>query len=260
MSEQIKPNTPYPGNPMMMPQYMPLVIPDPSIRGESWDQLLQNRGIRFLHTRCLPCPNMLSLEDNSHNPVCPLCDGQGLLPYETKEIFGVVVSNSNDKNYEMMGYWELGNAVVSMPTEYSDGKQADFQSFDKLTAPDFTVRMWEMKTYKAGLPSNKQYMRYPIVNTDMVCAAINDVLTIYTSPTHFTVSGDGAIQWVSPPPIGAVYAVQYYANPVYVVVNLLKELRVSQQLNNGIKESKRLPQEMVVKRDYLVNPPSKANT
>lgn len=136
MSNQNKPNTPYPSNPGMMPQFMPLVIPDPSIRGESWDQLLNNRGVRFIHQRCAPCPNMLSLEDNSHNPNCPVCDGQGLLAYESKEIFGVILSNSNDRQYEYSGYWELGSAIVSMPTEYADGKQAEFTAFDKLLLPD----------------------------------------------------------------------------------------------------------------------------
>ena len=258
-ANQEKPNQIYPSNPGILPQFMPLHIPDPSIRGESWDQLLKNRGVRFLHQRMAACPNMLNLEDGSHSPVCPVCDGQGMFKYSEKEIFGVVVSNSLDKQYEFQGYWEMGSAVVTMPTEYPDGKQAEFLSFDKLVLPDFTVRMWEMKEYSVQ-PSNKQYLRYPIHNTDGVFAVIDDVLVEYIEDTDFTVSTDGAIQWISPPPVGQTLTIQYFASPVYVVVNLLKELRVSQQLENGQKVSKRLPQELVVKRDYLINPPTKANT
>lgn len=258
-ANQDKPNQSYPSNPNMLPQYMPLRIPDPSIRGESWDQLLQNRGVRFIHQRVAVCPNMFNLEDGSHNPNCPVCDGQGMLVYDQREIFGVVVSNSLDRQYEYQGYWELGSAVVSMPTEYPDGKQAEFLAFDRLLVPDFTARMWELKEYKV-LPGNKQYMRYPVHNTDFVGAVINNVLVQYVEGTHFTISTDGALVWITPPPVDQVYTIQYFANPVYVVLNLLKELRVSQQNDNGQKHAKKLPQELVVKRDYLVNPPTKANT
>lgn len=57
--------------------------------------------------------------------------------------------------------------------------------------------------------------------------------------------------------IGDTYAVSYFANPVYIVLQPLRELRVSQQMIDGQKTVKRLPQHVVVKRDFFVNKPEK---
>ena len=79
MSPLDKPNQPYTNTPASYPSVMPNMIPDISIRGESWDQLVQNRGIRFIHKMAAPCPNMRRLNDNSHEPECPFCDGSQIL-------------------------------------------------------------------------------------------------------------------------------------------------------------------------------------
>ena len=68
MSSLDKPNQQYPNTSRSYPSPMPLAIPDVSIRGESWDQLAENRGIRFIHRVAAPCPNMKSLVDNNHAP------------------------------------------------------------------------------------------------------------------------------------------------------------------------------------------------
>ena len=44
-----KPTNTYPSSPTSIGQYMPNYIQDPSIRGESFDQLINNRGVRFIH-------------------------------------------------------------------------------------------------------------------------------------------------------------------------------------------------------------------
>ena len=128
-------------------QSMLLQIPDPSLKGIAFDQLLQQRGIRFTHLRSLPCPNVKDLDQNSHKPQCIVCDGSGLYYYRPKEIVGIFVSNSLEKMFEHHGVWEVGSAVVTLPTMYSDGTEADFNIFDRLVIEDFTVRMWEMKEF-----------------------------------------------------------------------------------------------------------------
>ena len=73
---------------------------------------------------------------------------------------------------------------------------------------------------------------------------------------------DGNIEWVSgsTPAYdatndrGSVYNIVYYSNPTYVVMNHMRELRVSQQLIAGVKTAIRMPQQVLVKRDFLSNP------
>lgn len=255
-----KPNKQYPLSPTSSPSPMPLNIPDPSLRGESFDQLLKNRGIRFIHRRASPCPNMRTIFDQSHNPNCPICDGQGILFYAETEIYGVFYSNSLEKNYEMQGIWEMGSAMVTLPTEYADGKQAEFNTWDQLVIPDFTVRMWEMKEYEPRA-DNKQGLRYAIHNIDFLAGAVNNQLVIFEEGVNYNIV-DGDIQWIpgmtpaydSANKRGDVFVVQYFANPVYNVMQHMRELRISQQYIGGTKIAKRLPQQILVKRDFLSRP------
>lgn len=256
-------STTYPTSPTSYSPMQSILIPDPSLKGVSFDQLLQNRGIKFIHRLAAPCPNINNVEDNGHNPNCPLCDGNGMFYYREKEIWGVFQSNSLQKNFEMQGLWEIGTAVVTLPTEYPDGTPAEFNTFDQLVIPDFTVRLWELKEYEPR-PDGQQ-LRYPISTVDyMASSTTAGVLTEYTEGTDFNITG-GKIEWIAgqEPSYdnvnerGEVLTINYFANPVYNVLQHLRELRVSQQLIGGSKVPMRLPQQVLVRRDFLANPPEK---
>lgn len=255
--------TTYPTSPLSFPSNLPLFIPDPSLKGVSFDQILQNRGIRFLHRISAPCPNIQTVYDNSHDPNCPICDGNGIFYYREKEIYGVFYSNSLEKNFEMQGLWEIGTAVVTLPNEYPDGTQADFNTYDQLVIPDFTVRLWELKEYESR-PDRTQQLRYPIDTVDYVAMARNSAMSEFTEGTDFNIV-DGKVEWISgkQPPYdsttqrGEVLVWSYFANPVYVVLQHLRELRISQELVGTTKVPRRLPTQVLVKRDFLSNPPEK---
>ena len=77
---------------------------------------------------------------------------------------------------------------------------------------------------------------------------------------------NGLIQWVPGKEpdydevneMGQIFSVSYYANPVYIVMQPMRELRVTQQMMpDGTKIAIRLPQQILVKRDYFVNHPEK---
>ena len=264
MSNGLKPpNKVYPNSPTSSPAPFPLNIPDFSLRGEAFDQLLQNRGIRFTHRKAAPCPNMTTVYDNTHNPNCPICDGDGIFFYQEKDIWGIFYSNSLEKNFEMQGIWEIGTAVVTLPTEYPDGTQAEFNTWDQLVIPDFSVRMWELKEYEPRL-DNLQQLRYPIDYTDYVAGAVNDMLVPFTEGVDFNIV-NGKIQWVpGNQPMydartgrGDVFVVEYYSKPVYNVLQHMRELRISQEMVNGQKIARRLPQQILVRREMIVNSPEK---
>ena len=120
-----KPNQVYPGYPTNAPSGMPLFTPDHSIAGHSFDDMLKNRGVRFVHERATPCPNMLREDNNAHEPNCTFCDNNGFLHYGSREIWGVFSGNSIQKTFEAHGVWEIGTAVITFPTEYPDGTPAD---------------------------------------------------------------------------------------------------------------------------------------
>lgn len=259
-----KPSATTPVSPTSTRQHFPNYIPDPSSFGANFDQLLNNRGIRFLHSRAMPCPNMESMDDNNHNPLCPHCDGSGILYYREKEIFGVMVSNSVEKQFEYNGIWETGTAVVTFPVSYADGEQAEFSLYDRLVIQDYTVRLWEKKEYEPRT-GGLQQLRYPIHNVENLITVTDAAVTEFVEGTDFNIV-NGLIQWVPGQEpdydevneMGQIFAVSYYANPVYIVMQPMRELRVTQQMMpDGTKIAIRLPQQIVIKRDYFVNKPEK---
>lgn len=260
MSNMPKPDQVLTDRPEQKPSPMPVNIQDVSLNKQSFDQLLQNRGIRFIHRKAIPCVNMRSLDDSSHNPNCTICNGNGQYYYEEREIYGIFTSNSLQRNFEQQGFWEIGTAVVTIPTEYADGTQCELGMYDQLAIPDFTVRMYELKEYYPTT-NNQQQLRYPINTFEFMSSVEGGVLKTYVKDTDFTIV-DNNIQWVSgntpaydaTTQRGSVFNVAYYSNPVYVVLNHMRELRVSQQLVAGTKTAVRLPQQVLVKRDFLSNP------
>jgi hypothetical protein len=257
------PNGQYPLSPTSVQSPMPNFIQDPSIRGLSFDQLLQNRGIRFIHKPATPCPNMLRLENNSHVPDCKFCNNTGMLYYAEREIVGVFQGNSLEKLFEQQGVWEQGSAILTLPSMYADGTQADFNTFDKLEIPDFEIRIWQLLEYQPTT-NRQQTLRYPIISIDYISSIVNNTIKVYQVGVDFNITADGAIEWVygrtpsfnAATGIGEVLTVTYLAHPVYLVLQSMRELRITQEYVNGVKIAKRLPQEVMIKRDFLVNPPT----
>lgn len=259
-----KPIATYPNSPTSMPSPMPFNIPDVSVRAEAYDQILKNRGIRVIHRRALVCPNVLALDTNSHTPECPNCDNSGFMYYGDREIIGTFNGNSMEKTFEQHGVWEIGTAVMTFPSEYADGTEADFQQFDRLEIPDFTVRLYELLEY---LPTadNTQSVRYDIEKVDfMVVTNVGPKLAqrIFNVGVDFNIV-NGDIVWVdgkqpnydASAQRGQVIAVAYYANPIYIVIQSLRELRITQEMDpaTGMKVARRMPQEVLVRRDFLVH-------
>lgn len=247
-----------------IPSFFPTNLPDPSGYKENFDQLVKRRGIKFIHYKSLPCPNIKVLDDNSHDPDCTICDGSGITYYDPKEIIGTFTSNSLEKQLEFQGAWEVGSAMVTFPSEYEDGSQADFTLYDKLQVVDYTVRLWELKEYEET-PDNRQQLRYPIEKIAMLITTDGSTITEYLVDVDFTIQ-DGKIEWVAGKApsydnvndMGQTFSVAYFAHPVFIVLQPLRELRVTQQMQpDGTKISVRLPQHLVIKRDFLVNRPER---
>lgn len=257
-----KPSQQYPLGAGSFPSFFPQILPDPSIRGDAFDQLLNNRGIRFIHKVSAPCPNINVLDDNNHDPECTFCDQSQVLYVEEREIWGVLSNNTLEKLYEIQGVWEVGTAVITFPTHYEGTDvQADFNVFDQLVCPDFQVRLSDLKAYEGDSVTK---CKYPIVRAVNITSITNGLLKTYVEGVDYNVV-DGNINWISGKEpsynqieeIGEVLSITYVANPVYNVLQTLHELRVTQELINGVKTAIRLPQQVLVKRDFLFKPDNK---
>lgn len=266
-----RPNKKYqnapPTSPLSVPSSMPIYLPDPSIKGLSFDQLINQRGIRVMHHKAIPCMNVESTTFQAHVPNCEFCDDSGIIYYDSKELWGTFSGNSIEKTFEAHGVWEIGSAVMTFPAEYPDGTQADFNTYDRIELPDFSVRLWELKSYEPRV-NNIQSLRYPIENIEYVSSITDGVQKFYYPGIDFNITNDGDIQWISGKEPnynidlerGEVIGYAYFAHPVYVVIQGLRELRITQEMVGGVKTSKRLPQQVLVRRDFMVGSGEKIST
>ena len=127
--------------------------------------------------------------------------------------------------------------------------------------PDFEARTWQQFEYDT---TATQKLRYPITGIDQMTSVENGVIKTYVEGTDFNIV-DGDISWISgkEPAYdsinerGTVISVSYFMNPVYSVLQHMRELRVTQEYVDGNKVARRLPQEVLVKRDFIVRPPEK---
>ena len=254
------PNVVYPPAKGPSSPYMPLNIPDPTMNEDAFEQLLANRGIRFIHRKGTPCPNMITLTSNQHSPNCELCDHDNFFYYQEKEFWGTFIGNTIQKIFEYQGIWDIGATMLTVPTMYPDGSEADFNTMDKLVMVDFEVRLWELFEWKDPV-NDTVFLRYPVTGVEFMFRSENDKNIItYEDGVDFDIV-DGAIKFKKNADllfnkderVGSVVSISYFANPVYIVLHPLRELRVTQELDPGTgqKVTRRLPMQLVIKRDYM---------
>jgi hypothetical protein len=117
-----------------------------------------------------------------------------------------------------------------------------------------------MKEYEPR-PGNLQELRYPASKVEFASSIQSGVQKIYQQGVDFQITANGDIEWLpgKEPAYdnvnerGVPIVWSYFANPQYIVIQSLRELRITQELVNNQKVAKRLPQEVLVKRDFFVS-------
>jgi hypothetical protein len=224
------------------------------MNSEAFENQIQNRGIEMVHSKPLPCPNVLDPNSGDHSPNCNLCDN-GFVYYGHKKCKVVFMGNSNSRNFTMQGSMDVDQASLIIPTKYEDGSPLDVQFFDRFVCPikDFKIRYYQRVEYSQSM---KDRLHFPAVSVDI----IYDGTTQYEEGRDFKVE-DGYIRWISGGrnpgydmdlDKGRVYSINYYTNPVFSVVSLPHQFRTAVELDkDGVPHYKRYPQLVSVRKDFL---------
>jgi hypothetical protein len=264
-----RPNHAFPNAPGLIRPPTPRPLPDPQFDPEGFDELVRNRGIRWLHHKAAYCPNVLDLEVQEHDPSCRDCEN-GYLFFETncgQPIMGVFQQNKLERLYEINGLWETGDAVVTFTSfadgpkgEVSEGPMNSFKVGDKLTCLDYTFD-WQERVEHS--PSGTDRLKYPAVDVEFVA----DVERRYMRGTDFELTPEGHVQWLPAgkrPKLdnvrnkGGIFTIVYSANPVFYVMQILHEIRATKGVSRktGNLETIRLPQQLLIRRDYMFAHPA----
>ena len=239
-------------------------LPDPQLDPKAFEELIKNRGLRWQHFKATQCPNIPDLETNQHDPNCQICEN-GMLFYGGDEVHGIFQQNKLERMYEIQGVWDIGEAVVTF-SAYADaedgtpgrGEAIDLQNFDKLVCLDYEFRWQELIEHS---PLGVDRLRYPALQVEFLSTKSKQ----YYPDVDFIIDDDGMIKWITQNQPnydqrnsrGEVFTIAYTARPVFYVVNLIHEIRATKAQDFVTKEitAVRLPQQVLIRRDYLFSHP-----
>lgn len=218
-----------------------------------FEQLIRAKGIRMIHQKPLPCPNQRTLTGGDHDPNCDLCYN-GYLYYDKKEFIGAFTSNSNNRQFGMTGTFDMDQATMIVPSKDIEGNEMDFQFFDQIMIPDFTVRIYQrVKANQTGLDR----LHYPATRIDKVVGPRGEE---YFPGIDCIVNESGMIKWISQNrpgydleiDSGVIYSVNYYTAPRLTIIGMPHQLRVTQTKDkDGNSVQARFPQLVIVRKDFV---------
>lgn len=236
---------------------MPSNIPLGTFNPQSFEKLIAEMGIRLVHARPIPSPRVKDIRGDDLDPSDNQAEN-GFFYYGHKDFTGTFMSNSLDRRFNVNGTFDADQAVIVIPTKYGDGTEMDIQIFDRIIAPDLTVRYYQRVEHdQTGIDR----LHFPAVKVDFIMDAHDRQ---YAEGVDFVVDNKGRIEWLQGgqrpgyDPVsgsGIIYSVNYYCRPVFTVISLPHQLRATQTRGPGgpgtANVQNRYPQLAVVRKDFV---------
>lgn len=232
---------------------MKLPTPNVTMNPESFDDFIRGHGVRMIHKRPVPCPNVKDINASDHSPSCNLCFN-GYVYYNKSFFTGAFMGNGLNRRFGPEGSWDVDEAQIIIPVKDEAGNILDVQYFDQIEVPDFTVR------YYQRIEHNQDGIDRPQFKVHSLDYVIDANGKVYQPGVDVIVTPDGRLKWIGDRPgydpvahRGVVYSVNYYTAPTFSIVNLPHQLRITQTKDpaGGNNVQARFPQLAVVRKDFI---------
>ena len=233
-------------------QQMQSKVPNVTLNPESFNDLINSQGIRMIHQKPVPCPNIRDINAPAHESNCSYCYN-GFVYYDQREFIGALGSNSMDRVFGANGTWDMDQATIIVPSKDMQGNVLDVQYFDQILLPDYTVRYYQRLEHSQG---GIDRLHFPASSVDFVMDRTGKVYRIGVD----VVTEEGRLRWIGDrPPYdamirkGTIVSVNYYTKPSFTVVGMPHQLRAAQTKDplGGSNIQARFPQLVVVKKDFI---------
>lgn len=229
-------------------------VPNVTLNPEGFEEFIKSQGIRMIHKRPVPCPNVRDINASDHSPSCNLCFN-GYLYYDQSSFTGAFMGNSLNRRFGAEGTWDQDEATVIIPLRDTEGNSLDVQYFDQLEVPDFTVRYYQRVEHtQLGIDRPQ----FKVLSIDFVVDAHGK---LYKPGVDVAPDEHGRIKWLGSnrpgyDPVtgrGVVYSINYYTAPTFSVVAMPHQLRAAQTKDpaGGANIQAKFPQLVVVRKDFI---------
>lgn len=232
-----------------------------SFDAEAFDDAVRSQGVRLVHYSAMRCPIGMTDMDELRRPH-PDHSGctNGFLYTKIGTITALFTGNSKHKNLEDVGFYDGSTVQVTLPREYDDppGEPIFVAPFDRfyLEEESLVVPIWQQFIHHE---SGRDRLKYPAVKVQTL---IDSAGIRYFQGSDFTIT-DGELRWIGNQPVpqldlggstttrGAVCSVRYLYRPYWYVGQIVHELRVTQISDGPDRSIQRMPQAIVLHREYV---------
>lgn len=205
-----------------------------------FNEAINKYGVRATWERAMMCW-CYSDHSGSPDPNCVRCKGTGTLYVNSKEIRVLAYNMTSDFEHEEIGERMNGSCTITIKPEDAVGYR------DKLTFMDF------LSSYSEFVSSedNPDFeLKYPVEN---MVSLQHPEGELKLGTDYFLSEDKKHIIWSECVVIPNRFSVLYTIRPVYIVVDILKELR-GNFIKDGLAKEKfvMLPRQFLIRKDFFV--------
>lgn len=228
---------------------------------EAFEQLIRGQGVKVVHYRAIPDPTGMASLGDVHAVQAKRQSSDGFIYKEVGELNLWFSSNTSDWNVEVEGMTKHDVAIVTSQIFYEScpDKEVILAPYDRFFLKDIEVRVVATQYVEAN-STGVDKLQYPATCVEHL---IDTDGKEYQEGTHFNITSEGFIQWISQDrpgwnekvARGTVYAIRYRYTPYFVVARMLHEIRVSQITDPMTFDRKlnRMPFQALVIREHVLS-------
>lgn len=220
-------------------------------------------GVEFFHYKGVPSPiGMKDRGDYRRSDGVDTITSNGMIYSLAGRFTATMTDNSKMRNKSSGSILDPSESKLVMPRFYNDKGIADGDRIylspgDRIYVSDPEVDV---------LVSNPQKMDYiqgqdniPMFKIEQMEVPLIDSLGIeYKQDIDYVITRDGNIRWTGRNPgidpdtgKGRIYSIRYLYKAYWYITILLKEVRVTNVTENGVRGPSRMPYHAIAQREYI---------
>jgi len=212
---------------------------------QDFDTLVEHQGVYTRITPVLVCPNKDSKYGTNHDLDCPLCRGKQFIDIDEKSFCEWVFMQSIkvEKQLDVQGIWDVKDCRVST--------KATTRLYYQ-----YKVEMLDFESIFNELVERKSTGDVDLLRYDAVRSCSTDFIVVDKNRKFYEVDKDYRVDdknltWIGDKPTG-LYSISYPVHPTFRIIELINENRNYYDVVKGQKIPIDLPQQAVMRLDYML--------
>ena len=242
-------------------------LPQLSLNLDKNDAFITGMGIDFIHWKAVPSPIGLKDRGDYRRPdALDTMSSNGMLYIKAGCFTATMVDNSKKSSYSDGGMIDPSTSRLILPRFYNKGSEEQSNGNRIYMVPGDRVYIADKDA--DDLVSNYQRMEYnhntqidipmfPIKRIEFIQDSRG---IIYSEGYDFKINCDGNIEWLSggqnpgtdpETKQGRVYSIRYQYKAHWYIVDIPKEVRLTNVTKDGVRAPERMPYHVVIQREYI---------